>query len=619
MKSFFKYLSWLLLFLFVMFFVQRNVFLYSNLNSLNTIDWSDIFLSNLYALRLDATAICYILILPLILYVCWFIKPKKWIRTALNVYFIFIIIVSAFISIVDNGLYRAWGVKITPKAIMYLESPKEAMESTKSSPLFLLITLFVLQSALLVWLYLKFAAAKLKKEKYPILFSIVFPILFLGVLFIGARGGLQRWPINARVAYFSKQPLINLAGVNSFWNFLDVLTKKEELLENPYVYYEEEILNSIVENLYATQDSTDLVLTTERPNIVLILLESFSGEVVGVLNPEQTVSATPFFDKLSEEGLLFTNFYATGFRTEHAQVALLSGFPAQPRTSISYIRSKIQRLPLLIRSLSQAGYYSSYITGGDIDFTNTQFLLRYGGCNEVFGDIDLTPYKRKATWGIYDDEMFPFALEKINRHKQPFFSIIATTTNHEPFEADVENKFGNSSIKEKFMNTVHFPDQCIEKFFADAVKEPWFDNTLFIFIADHAHFMPNNRSAYAQERHWVPCMFYGKVLKEEYRGKAVNKIASHSDFPKTLLTQLGISTSEYAWGKNILNTHQLPFAFYTFDEGFGIIKEDQTIIYDCRLDDVIFVRDTSLLKTDSLILQQGKALLQKEMSDYIKL
>ncbi|MDL2315193.1 sulfatase-like hydrolase/transferase [Bacteroidales bacterium OttesenSCG-928-C19] len=620
MKSFCKYLLWLLLFLFFMFFVQRNVFLYSNISSLLAIDWKDALLTNWYALRMDTAAICYIMLLPLILFICWFIKPKRWINTTLNVYFLIIIVATSLITIVDNGLFRAWGVKITPKAIMYLDNPKEALESTKSSPLFLLITLFIIQTALLVWIYLRFISKNLKKEgKYPLVFSIAFPVLFLGLLFIGARGGLQSWPINARVAYFSKQPLMNLSSVNSFWNFLDVLRTKEDLQENPYSYFDDNEMNRIVNDLYAVQDSTTFILTTERPNIVLILLESYSGEAVGVLNPEQQVSATPFIDHLSKDGLLFTNFYATGFRTEHGQVALLSGIPAQPRTSISRVRSKIQRLPLLIRNLSTAGYHTSYITGGDIDFTNTQFLLRFGGCNEVLGDKDMMPYKRKATWGVYDDEMFAFALENINKYPEPFFSIVATTTNHEPFEADVENKFGNKNIEEKYMNTVYYTDQCIETFFEEAKKESWFDNTLFIFVADHAHYLPNNQPAYAQERHWIPCMFYGKVLKDEFKGKTIDKVASQSDFPKTLLTQLNIEHPEYSWGKNILNSNQVPFAFYTFDEGFGLINNEQTIIYDCRLEDVIYVKDTALFKQDSSILQQGKALLQKEMDDFIGL
>ncbi len=619
MRHFLRYIFWLSLFWLFIFFIQRNVFLFSNLNTLKQINWKEITQTNFYAFRMDLASYCYVMLFPLICYVIWFIQEKKWIKKILDVYFIVIIVISTFISIADNGLFRAWGVKITPKAITYLSYPKEVAESTQSSPLLLLFTLFFIQTALFIWIYFRWISKKLNPNNYPLAFRIVFPVLLLGILFIGARGGFQRWPINARVCYFSRQPLLNLSAVNSLWNFLDVLTTPDEMRENPYMFYNEKDMGGLINDLYAKDNNTNLVLTTERPNIVVILLESFSAEAVGALNPRQEISATPVFDSLSKEGLLFTNFYATGFRTEHGQIALLSGFPAQPRTSISRNRSKIQRLPLLIRDLGDAGYYSSYITGGDVNFSNTQFLLQFGGCKEVLGDTDFPSFKRKATWGIYDDEMFPLALQRINRQKQPFFNIIATTTNHEPFEVEVEPKFGDKDLKSKFLNTVYFTDKCMGDFFENAKGEPWYKNTLFVIIADHAHSLPNDQPSYSQKRHWIPCLFYGEVLKEEYHGKTIDVIASQSDFPKIILSQLHLNSSEYIWSKDIFNSSQKAFAFYTFDEGFGMIEPEQTIIYDYKLDDLIFLKDTALFKTDSLILQQGKALLQKEMEEYIKL
>ena len=142
MKNFLKYLLYLFLFWLLVFFVQRNVFLFSNLGVLDILRSGDILKANLYALRMDIASICYIMLFPTLCLIAWFILKKNWVRKVLNIYFVLIVIVSTFISVVDNGLFRAWGVKLTPKAIAYLEYPKEAVESAASSPLGLCLRCF---------------------------------------------------------------------------------------------------------------------------------------------------------------------------------------------------------------------------------------------------------------------------------------------------------------------------------------------------------------------------------------------------------------------------------------------------------------------------------------------
>ncbi|MDD5571762.1 MAG: LTA synthase family protein [Bacteroidales bacterium] len=492
---------------------------------------------------------------------------------------IFFIVLNILICIGDIGLNLTWGSKINARALEGLAYPKEAAGLIFSKEHLLLYVVIFLQCVLWIYVYLRFMKIRnfTGVSNYK---KIIFSVLLVFLCITGIRGGFQKYPIDKDWAYYSTNSTLNNASLNSFWNFAEIFVKKQ-VTKNPYNYFSKEESDEIFNELCPDiKDTTEIITNTNRPNIILIIIESLSADAVGCMDGEKNI--TPGMDLLSKSAYLFTNFYATGFRTDQGILALLSGFPAQPQNSVIKDFGKFEKLPNLISVFKNNNYYTSYYCGGKLWFANTDVYLRTAGIDKLIGENDFK-IKRKTLWGAYDEELYDFHLNDIKNSEQPFFSAIITSTSHEWFDADVENIFGNNNNCEKYKNTIHYADKCLMQYLQKAKQKEWYKNTLFIITADHAHSFPKNRNYNQPGRHHIPFVLYGDVLKKEYCGKKNNKIASHIDFAATILSQLNIYHGKFRYSKNIFNKYSAGFAFYTFDNGFGFIDENQTIVFDHNL------------------------------------
>jgi phosphoglycerol transferase MdoB-like AlkP superfamily enzyme len=345
------------------------------------------------------------------------------------------------------------------------------------------------------------------------------------------------------------------------------------------------------------------------------MLESVSAECIESLNGIKGLM--PGMDSLAKKGLLFTNFYATGFRTEQGIISFLSSFPAQPQTTIMRNFGKFEKLPNLARILGDSGYSENYYYSGNLVFACQIAFIRSSGFAHIL-DKDNYDWEKRTDWGAYDEEIFSCHLKEAEKDSQPFFSVIMTSTNHEPFDADVEKIFKGNSEADGFKNTVHYTDKCLFDYLQKAKTKSWYDNTLFIITADHAHSYPNGRRANEAERHRIPMLLYGNVIKPEYQGKINDKVGSQTDLPASLLSQLKIPFKNFERSKNLFNTYSPEFAFYAFDNGFGFITPKQIIVYDHNLGQVVYRKNKLSEKTDKEITDQGKAYLQEMFEQYIK-
>ena len=192
-----------------------------------------------------------------------------------------------------------------------------------------------------------------------------------------------------------------------------------------------------------------------------------------------------------------------------------------------------------------------------------------------------------------------------------------TSTNHEPFDAKVDKIFNSNESSDNYKNTVHYTDKCISDYLRKAKAQAWYSNTLFIITSDHAHSMPLQRGYNEPERHRIPLLFFGDVVKQEFKGKTINKFGTQTDFPAMLLSQLNIDHNNFLRSLNLFNYFSPEFAFYTFDNGFGIITPQQTLVYDHNSGKVTFSKNKMQVKDDSLLLNKGKALLQVVFEEYI--
>lgn len=582
----------------------------------------DYFLVLIHSLRLDLSAAGYLTLIPF-LYWCFRVLFLKENTRLLKLYFYVTIPVFSFISIINLELYRQWGEKISATALSYLQYPTEAWASISSSPLFTLVLIFFLFCGVSLYGAIRLidgmsGLPKLERSISPgILLKRAWkiPVVFL-LLFIGIRGGVQLAPINQSFAYFSSRPFLNDAAVNTLWNLAFSLTKNQK--SNPYLFYDQEWASHQLDSLYAigTDEPGVSLFSIRRPNIILVILEGWAADVVSVYG--QNTDLTANMDTIIEKGVLFSNVYANGNRTDRGLVALLSGFPSQPRTSIIKQPRKTQSLPSLPQVLREAGYQTCFYYGGETEFANIKSYLLNCGYDKIVDQSSFRLEDMNSKWGAHDHVVFKRVLSDIKQTQSPFFITVLTLSSHEPFEVPMKSVITGNDQVSLYKNSIVYADQSVGEFVRALVQHPEFENTLLIFVSDHGfHLEKGPLSQWLPARYYIPLVFYGPVLLPDWRGKRVGKIGSQTDLPVTLLKQMNLNSPPFHYGKDLLNPAAPAFAFYTFNEGFGWMTPELKLLYDHHHKNTIVlepqVNNPDVHEAETL----GKAYLQALFQDYL--
>ena len=612
-----RYLFSLLLCWVLLFLLQQACFLFFDPGWTRALSGTAIRTSFLHALPMDIAAACYLTLPVALLAAPLLWTERRWPRKAIKILLAVCIVLSVFINVVDMALFRAWGTKINHKALSYLVYPEEAIGATSGAHPGQLMVIFVAQCAL-AWFLFSRIDHRRSMVGSAVWKRIMVILLVPALLLIGMRGGPQDDPIDRSWSYHTVHPVLNLGALNGVWNVIVLLAEPPEIESNPYAYMPQVEAEARFAEL--RKDGTSeraSILNAERPNVMLVLLESWTADVVGVLGGDRGV--TPGFDRLAKDGLLFTNFYSTGFRTEQGLCALLSGFPSQPKTTIIRQYGKFDRLPSIVNVLDSAGYHSTYFYAGDIVFANTRSYLETIGF-DVIHDENSFPISRRTDWGAYDEELFDFHLRSTRNEKQPFFHTIMTSSSHEPFDIPVDEGFPGRSDAQLYRNSVHYTDRTLATFMDSCRHQDWYANTLIIIVADHGHYLPHNRGNHTAERHRIPLLITGGALKPELRGTQNTTFGSHVDFAASLLGQVGPSAHRFEWSNDLFTADAPHFGFWTFDDGFGIARADQTIVFDNLSKLVMQRRDsTANASDDTELLRNGQALEQVLLDRYITL
>ncbi|MCC7501600.1 MAG: LTA synthase family protein [Flavobacteriales bacterium] len=610
---FLRYLLQLALFWMALFLLQRSLFLALNWNKVSPLPWSDILLTQRYGQPMDLSMSGYLL-LPVVLFSIplLFHDRSIW-RTILRMYLIVLVLLSCIIAIADVGLFQSWGSRVNLKALSYLAYPREAFGSMAGAPVLLLVpTLLVL--CLLALFVVRRVKPSPELHEGHWLWKVGGIVVAIALCLVAARGGIQDLPIDKSWAYYSRHSVLNLSALNGTWNFMEVLVEPPEFDANPYAYTTTSEADARFASIHSQgKGNAPSIFTTARPNILIVLLESWTADIIEPLGGDSGV--TPQFTRLAKDGLLFRNFYSTGFRTEQGICAMLSAFPSQPKTTVIRKFGKFDQLPSLVHVLDSSGFASTYYYAGDVEFANTRSYLEAMGF-DVIHDEHSFPIIRRTRWGAYDEELFDFHLGDAERPKQPFFHIIMTSTSHEPFDAPVDEGFKGGD-PQLYRNTVHYTDRSLGAFMDRARNMPWWESTLMIVVADHGHFLPHYREAYAAARHRIPLLMTGGALRPELRGTTNDTYASHVDLAATLLHQLHLPADRFTCSRDLFDPTVSHSAFWTFDEGFGMADSVQTVVWEHVGQRVVELRDSTRLQDRDRLLQDGKAQLQVLLDRYI--
>jgi phosphoglycerol transferase MdoB-like AlkP superfamily enzyme len=572
--------------------------------------------SFLFGLPMDIATTAYIASLPLIVCAVLFLLGKIPTRSKIyRWYMIIMIVLIGFLTIVDVNTYREWGTKLNYRAFhVFFTTPSLALASSMIPPVFISLIVGVALIAIGLIAYFRLKPV-VQIEKYPHWTKRIAIVLAVFALYVVAiRGGVSTSPLSISSAYYSTNQTLNHAAVNTEWNLVRDIIDHRSAPANPYLFMDMKEANAICDSLLQANDSTVLFLDTSKPNVVLIVLESFTADLMASLNGEKNI--TPFLDSLAAKNLLFTNIYASGSRTDIGFLTLHSGFPSQAISSLITIPEKAKKVPSISSSFFNNGYNTSFYYGGETDFYNFRsFIL-----NKYYKRlVDIRSFDKKdinSKWGAHDDVLLKRVLTDLKNEQQPFFSTVLTLSNHEPFEIPMKAKFAGNNVADKFRSTAYYTDQSLKEFFAAASKESWYKNTLFVIVADHGHRLPAEKyEIYMPRRSQIPLLFVGDVLKPEYKGKRINVLGSQGDIPATLLAQTGLDHKTFYWSKDLMNPHIKQFAFNSFDNGFIWMEKDGHVSFDNNNRKII-QSQTGKTSTDVMV-RRGKAVLQKVYQEFI--
>ncbi|MEI6765422.1 MAG: sulfatase-like hydrolase/transferase [Bacteroidota bacterium] len=604
---------WLLLFA-----VFRAVFLVYHIPLLSGIPFGNIAASFWFALPLDLSACSYILLLPFLICVIQTFYSPRWLNYITITYTIIIILIFSGITTAELGVFEEWRTKLHYKALLYLLHPAEIMDTAPTGTFILLGLIFLAQAALFIFIFLKWAFIRITGAKRRIFFTFGFFVCASALLFLGVRGGTRQIPINQSESYFSKYEILNLAAVNSGWNLAHSIANNYGIMEkNPYVFYNRNDAENIVKKMYSVPcDSTKMILNTARPNIVMFILEGWSADLIESLGGEKGI--TPWFHEMEHEGILFTDIYSSGTRSQQGMSAIFGGFPATPLTTITQSPEKYSKLPSFSKDLKTAGYTTSYTFGGQLIYGNIKSYIMDNGFDRVVEDADFDASIPRGKLGIHDEFTFPLFAKDLEQEQQPFFSAIFTISTHSPYDMNMDEPLQWPVLEKKYVNAALYDDRCIHTFMESVKQKPWYANTLFVFVSDHGHSSYKNREFTTPAYHKIVFMLYGEAIKKEFRGTKVTQTGSQVDVAATLLPQLGMSAEKFVWSKNLLNPCTPGFAFYAFEEGLGWVRPGGYYVYDARTkSDHEIVTASPLISKDTLV-KEGKSYLQCVFQEYME-
>lgn len=571
-----------------------------------------------YGLRLDAAATAYLCAGPFLLFIISSLAgPRFPLEKAVRFFTAVLAVVVAVLTIADLELYRAWGFRLDATPLQYLSTPQEMAASAGSAPALLLLVLLVLLLGLGWVLYQKVVG---RLPALPPGFgrgrAALAGLLYLALLVVPMRGGVQQIPVNQSDVYFSDRPYANHAAVNVPWNVVNSL-RMQNTGPNPYQFLPDSAATRLTQQLYTpTGPDTVALLRTPRPNVLFIILESFTGKLVGHLGGERGV--TPTLDSLSRVGVSFRNLYAAGDRSQKGLVALLSGYPNQPTTSIIKSPRKTEQLPHLAQVLRGQGYSTAYYHGGELAFANMKSYLVTAGYERFTERADFARRDQNSKWGAHDHVLLARMLRELPRQRTPFFVTAFTLSSHEPFDVPMPTRFPGESEAARFRNSMYYTDHVLGQFLRQARRQAWWANTLVVLVADHGHHQPGNTPNHAPAKFRIPLLLTGGALAPAARGRSIATYGSQTDVAATLLTQLKLPATSFAWSRDLLAPTPPAWpgglAFYCFTDGFGVATPTGTITFD----NVARREIERSGKTTKAQLEFGKAYEQTSFADYLR-
>ena len=580
----------------VIFIAAKLVFMLVNYEG-HAFGVSDVVAVIAHGLSLDLSTSLYFLILPFLITLVSLWWDDRLLHTILRIYYGVIATALMLAFVADTSLYPFWGFKLDASCLQYLEAPAEVRASVSGFYMAIRLILLFLGSYALYRLYkaIPFWAKNPSRREA----ATATNILFIPLIVIGIRGGLDESTTNIGQVYFSQNQFLNHSAVNPVFSFMSSFEKTASNIVD-YDFFSQNECDTLMRDLYPTTSvHTDTLLTTSRPDIVIVLMES-AGDFFG--------KAMPRLRRLKNEGIDFTACYGNTWRTDRGTVCTYSGYPSFPTSSVMKMPQKTNHLPGIAATLREVGYQTYYLYGGDINFTNMRSYLVTTGWERLQWKADYTNEEQNsAKWGVRDDITFNTLYEQIAAidtsatHTRHLFGF-STLSSHEPWDVPLKK------LDQPIPNAFYYLDACIGDFIDRLKQLPQWDNLLIIFLPDHSiDYGPYTEAL--QVRNKIPMVWAGGAVKAP---RKITQLCNQTDLAATLLAQLQLPHDQFRWSRDVLSaSYRYPFAVHNYNNGFSLTDSTGFIAYDLESQRLV----TNESSQPERLERMGKAILQATTAD----
>lgn len=555
----------------------KSLFLLWNQTECASLSAADIWGIYRHGFRMDLSFAGYMGGVGVLLAIFSSVLRAKYARKLYNIVTAILLSVVIIVAVVDMEIFANWGVHSDASPIGYLKTPGAAVASTTAGTAIALIAIMIVTWIVCWFGYKKFV--KYPSEEGKPLRYLVSAIVCAGIIFIPIRGGFNVAPMNSGFCYFHPTSnFANQAAVNGVWNFIYEVAHMNE--DKPITFMDHNRALAIVDSTCYSSESFTKILNCERPNVVLLLMESFTSNAIGPLGGDSLV--TPNLNKLAKEGVLFYNIYGTAMRSDRGLAGVISGQPSHYSKAIVKFPDKSLKKPSLIKKLGESGYKTSFYYAGDMNFGNfksyvTMSFSRLVDENEFSGEA----IKNRFKWGVHDEYTYAKALEDMKAESQPFCYMIYNLTSHEPFIIPSEPRFPGDSREEMFKSAIYYTDSCLGEFIKGYKECGLWENTLFVLVADHStRTVGGSHDANDPNTFKIPFMMFGGAVS--VKDSVLYNIGSQVDVAETVLAQLNIPTDDFKFSKNLLADSVAQFAYFSHGVAAQVANSVGTTLYDIK-------------------------------------
>lgn len=619
-----KYVVYQYLLLLILITINKLLFIYVNMPLKEKGNFKDYIGSFKYGFIFDSALSSYILLGTLVMYIVYkflsIIKMELIGRYLSYLYSIVISIIFFTIMVLDIWYYNTFSHHGDITVFGYTNHMNEIWSTFWVEYPVVRIVIWLM---LVIIIYITCSIVNFNKvsnqnpkfDFFKTIKSSIIIIIFVPIFVISARGGITGATLTWGRAEFSQNYFANQIALNGVFALLQSVDVNRNMkssnansIKNRFT--PEELKTNMRGYLTQSEDTylagrnilrrtTDTKKPIIKPNVVMILMESFMASNVGVLGYEPDL--TPNYNRLAKEGIIFKNVYSTGKRSNRGVVSAITGYPSSYGQAIikkSIVgRRNFYSIPDILK---HRGYETSFYYGGDIEFDNMKAFLVRNGIDKIYDMKNFSKKEKTIAWGVPDEKVFDKMKNDLKNMKEPFFSEVFTLSNHSPY--DVPEKFKIHSKKKypkmyKKYDGVAYADYSIGRFTETIKNEEWAKNTIFVFVADHGA----NRSVPVEidwKKFTNPLLIWSPN-KKLIKPQVIETIGSQADVLPTLMGILGGKYEHSTWGQNLLlKDNEKEFAYVVDTQYIGII--DKNYIY---IEDIIGKKDKLLSKKNNKVIK----------------